>query len=272
MLKDKALKNVRAFLTSCDELINGRFIFAENMIARILQNISESDEIYTLIAECMKNFNFDKEFNRAKVKLPTKDGYFIMPENRAIVLPLVFCILVDIRDKKINFQDFLRNYFMSEEIDEFENFVKTIIVPFKETVAYCFDITEDVAQNQFDEENNEQNMPKLEQEVQENIEQNNTVVASSKRFIDRDTKMFFSAIQIICKQMLDELRNDKKVKGELRDDVEYLINNMIDCCDVYDLRNVSAYVVAVNYITKSIKSLKFLALELKHKLTELYSK
>ena len=271
MLKDKALKNVRAFLTNCDELINGKFVFAENLIARILQNISESDEIYTLIAECMKNFNFDKEFNRAKVKLPTKDGYFIMPENKAIILPLVFCILVDIRDKKINLQEFIKNYFTSEEIDGFENFAKTIILPFKETVEYCFDISESQEQNVKLEEPN-----KVENQFnQENIEKDstvNTTVATSEKFIDRDTKMFFGAIQIICRQMLDELKNDKKVKDELRDDVEYLINNMIDCCDVYDLRNVSAYIVAVNYITKSIKSLKFLSLELKYKLTELYSK
>ena len=54
MLSDTALKNVQACLASCDELINGRFIFAENIIAKILQNISDSKEIYDLIAECMQ--------------------------------------------------------------------------------------------------------------------------------------------------------------------------------------------------------------------------
>lgn len=269
MLKDKALKNVQAFLSSCDELINGRFIFAENIIAKILQDISESDEIYSLIADCMKNFNFDKEFNRARVKLPTKDGYFIMPESRAIVLPLVFCILVDIRDKKINFNEFLRNYFMSEEINEFENFAQTIIVPFKQAVAYCFDITDEV---KVDEQPEETNQTKEDQIMIEEIVRKEPELTPSEKIIDRDTKMFFDAIEIISRQMIDELKNDKKVKQDLRDDVEYLINNMIDCCNVYDLRNVSAYIVAVSYITKSIKSLKFLSQELKYKLTELYSK
>ena len=140
MLSDSALKNVHACIASCDELINGRFIFAENLIAKILQNISDSKEIYELIAECMQNFNFDREFNRAKVKLPTKDGYFVMPESKAIVLPLVFCIFVDIRDKKLNFHEFLKNYFTSEDMNEFENFAQTVVVPFKEAIKYCFDL------------------------------------------------------------------------------------------------------------------------------------
>ena len=114
MLSDTALKNVQAVLSSLDELVCGKFIFAENIIAKILVNISESDEIYELISECMKNFNFDREFNRAKVKMPTKNGYFVMPESRAVILPLVFCMFVDIRDRKINFRELLDQYFQSE--------------------------------------------------------------------------------------------------------------------------------------------------------------
>ncbi len=268
MLTDKALKDVRACLASCDELINGRFIFAENIISKILQNISDSPEIYGLIAECMKNFNFDREFNRAKVKLPTKDGYFIMPESKAIVLPLVFCILVDIRDKKINFHEFLKNYFTSENISEFENFAQTLILPFKNAIMYCFDI----------DENKSETVKNLEEEGDKQAENNEEQLQDVKEEepnkedeeVNQKVDWFTSGVSIVAKQMMDELQFDKKVQSELKSDALYLLNAILNCCEKKDTNNLSAYIVAVEYVFKPIKSLKFLTKELKAKLIEFY--
>ncbi len=267
MLTDKALKDVMACISSCDELINGRFIFAENIITKILQNISDSPEIYELIAECMKNFNFDREFNRAKVKLPTKDGYFIMPESKAIVLPLVFCILVDIRDKKLNFHEFLKNYFTSENISEFENFAQTLIVPFKNAMMYCFDIDENQSETVKklgdDEDNQEQND---EEQLQPTKEEFNVEDEVANQKID----WFTSGVDIVVKQMFEELKADKKVNADLKSDALYLLNAILNCCEKKDTNNLSAYIVAVAYVFKPIKSLKFLTKELKAKLIEFY--
>ena len=278
MLTDKALKNVQACLATCDELINGRFIFAENIIAKILQNISESDEIYGLIAECMKNFNFEKEFNRAKVKLPTKDGYFIMPESKAIVLPLVFCILVDIRDKKINFHEFVRNYFMSEDLNEFDNFTKTVIVPFKNAIAYCFDLdnkNEDFEPKEYSQTNIEElkhnNCENINDECDEQVSVNKSVNKIDKVLEgNQETRDFVEDIAIIVNQMLAELNSEKKVKEELKNDIEYLLNNMLYNCKNFDTRNLSANIVAVEYVVKPVKSLKFLARELKLRLADFF--
>lgn len=272
MLSDKALKNVQACISDLDELASGRFIFAENMIEKILQDISESNEIYGLIAECMKNFNFDKEFNRAKVKLPTKDGYFIMPESKAIVLPLVFCILVDIRDKKINFRDFLKNYFQSEEIGEFENFAKTVILPFKDAISYCFDMqTTQVA-----DEQNEQLCKKVEQvevKVEQQEQRQQAVqeeIKNQKLKIEKDNH-FFEKIIRICNQMLEGMELEKRLNKDLKDDLIYLLNNLILCAQNEDINNVGAFIVALNYIAKQVKSLRFLYMELKSELTEYYN-
>ncbi len=272
MLSDKALKNVRACLCDLDELIDGRFIFAENMIAKILQDISQSDEIYELISECMKNFNFDKEFSRAKVKLPTKDGYFIMPESKAIVLPLVFCIFVDIRDKKINFRDFLKNYFQSEGIDEFENFAKTVVVPFRDCISYCFDM-DSYPQKQLE---------KVEQKPQEIVEETPQIqkqdivqkaqseLKSEKAQSEKEEKIFEN-IKQICKQMIQNLEQEKHIKVSLKDDLTFLLNNMIIYSDKNDITNISAFVVALNYMAKNVKSIRFLYIEMKNVLAQFYS-
>ena len=263
MLSDSALKNVHACIASCDELINGRFIFAENLIAKILQNISDSKEIYELIAECMQNFNFDREFNRAKVKLPTKDGYFVMPESKAIVLPLVFCIFVDIRDKKLNFHEFLKNYFTSEDMNEFENFAQTVVVPFKEAIKYCFDLDNQnhtlVAQKP-----NEQNNNVEQTEVDEQK-------PKPKQYTDTPLSKFMADADIILKQMNDELSLDRKVKQDLKNDLQYLILCMQDCVNKLDIKNLSAYVVALSYMSVKAHPIRFLVADLKQKLGEYYS-
>ena len=267
MLSDRALKNVQACLASCDELINGRFIFAENIIAKILQNISDSKEIYDLIAECMQNFNFDREFNRAKVKLPTKDGYFVMPESKAIVLPLVFCIFVDIRDKKINFHEFVKDYFTSENMNEFENFAQTVVVPFKEAIAYCFDLDGN-KQTQNDKSQYNENSNQVDSDTKVETVQ---IVQSSSTSQGGNLSKFMDEASIILGQMKDELSSDKKIKENLKNDLEYFILCMQDCIKKLDIKNLSAYVVGLTYMTNKAHSLRFLVADLKQKLGEYYS-
>ncbi len=273
MLNDKALKSVQACLSDLDELSAGRFIFAENMIGKVLQDISESPEIYGLIAECMKSFNFDKEFNRAKVKLPTKDGYFMMPESKAIVLPLVFCILVDIRDKKLNLRDFLKNYFQSEDIGEFENFSRTVIKPFKDAISYCFGMQNNENQETKQDEELEQKAMQVEQNAKENEEERQQKVKEeikNEKLRNEKDNQFFEKIIRISNQMLEAMELEKHIKPELKDDLVYLINNLISCAKNNDINNVSAFIVALNYIAKPVKNLRFLYMELKSDLTEYF--
>lgn len=273
MLNDKALKSVQACLSDLDELSAGRFIFAENMIGKVLQDISESPEIYGLIAECMKSFNFDKEFNRAKVKLPTKDGYFMMPESKAIVLPLVFCILVDIRDKKLNLRDFLKNYFQSEDIGEFENFSRTVIKPFKDAISYCFGMQNNENQETKQDEELEQKAMQVEQNAKENEEERQQKVKEeikNEKLKNEKDNQFFEKIIRISNQMLEAMELEKRIKPELKDDLVYLINNLISCAKNNDINNVSAFIVALNYIAKPVKNLRFLYMELKSDLTEYF--
>ncbi len=271
MLSDKGLKDIHALIASCDELINGRYIFAENIIEKILYNISQSEEVYALISECMQNFNFEREFNRAKIKLPTKDGYFVMPESKAIILPLVFCILVDIRDKKINFHEFVKNYFTSEDINEFENFAQTVIVPFKNALIYCFDLDKEISNEHIREEKqlNDTQVQHVD-EAEQTEQPTEPKVEPADDDFDPRLQTFMSGVHLVCSQMRQELASDPKVKQDLKNDVDYLLNILMECTDKLDIKNVSAYIVAIDYIARPIKSLRFLAQELRQKLIEFY--
>ena len=255
MLSDTALRNIQACLASLDELSEGKFIFAENIIKKILTNISQSDEIYDLISECMKSFNFDREFNRAKVKMPTKDGYFVMPENRAVVIPLVFCILVDIRDQKINFGEFLTTYFKNEKMSEYENFAQVVIAPFKQALLYCFDMENQSGQVHIDDL---QKQEEIKQQIQQKSEETIKL------------EMFFTNIKNICNQIISIINQERKIKPEIKDDCEYLVRCIIDNTEKQDINNIAALVVAGEYVFKNVKNLRFVAKELREQIIKLY--
>ena len=273
MLSDTALRNIQACLASLDELSEGKFIFAENIIKKILTNISQSDEIYDLISECMKSFNFDREFNRAKVKMPTKDGYFVMPENRAVVIPLVFCILVDIRDQKINFGEFLTTYFKNEKMSEYENFAQVVIAPFKQALLYCFDMENqsgqvhiDDLQKQKKEQQEKEKKEEARMQKQEEIKQQ--IQQKSEETIKLE--MFFTNIKNICNQIISIINQERKIKPEIKDDCEYLVRCIIDNTEKQDINNIAALVVAGEYVFKNVKNLRFVAKELREQIIKLY--
>ncbi|MEG1500233.1 MAG: hypothetical protein RR400_04140, partial [Clostridia bacterium] len=129
-------------IKSCNELIDGKFILADSKINKILKDIAESKEVFNLLSECMLNFNFDKEFLRAKVKTPTKPGFFKIPDEKYKLLPMVFCLLVDIDSRKLDFPTFLKEYFFIPESEdsEFKNFVGDVIKPFRNAISEIFDL------------------------------------------------------------------------------------------------------------------------------------
>ena len=102
MISTKALVGLSDFTSSCEEFTSGKFIFAINKITKILKSISNCNELYDLFAECLKDFNYSKELSHAKQKLPTKKGEFIIPQDDKTLIALVFCMLVDIEEGKID--------------------------------------------------------------------------------------------------------------------------------------------------------------------------
>ena len=61
MISNKGLVSINTFMNSCDDLICGKFIFAGNKVANILKAINESPELYEVISECLKDFNYEKD-------------------------------------------------------------------------------------------------------------------------------------------------------------------------------------------------------------------
>lgn len=252
-ISNKGLMNISAFMSSCDDLINGKFIFAGNKVANILKAINESPELYEVIAECLKNFNYEKEFGRAKVKLPTKKGTFKMPEDKTILIPMVFCMLVEIQENKIDFKQFLADYFDTEDenLSQFENFANTVIVPFKNAIAYLFEIE---GENKFKPQEEKKEEPKI---------------FKKEPVLNNKQEEFFKDITNICSDILDNL-TIIKVKQDLQDDLTYLINALKQAVESKNIKNTNAYIIGTIYVLKQIRKLRKYENNFRCALEELY--
>ena len=271
-------------ILSCNELIDGKFILADSKISKILKDITESKEVYNLLSECMANFNFEREFIRAKIKLPTKPGYFKMPDEKYKILPMVFCILVDISKHKIDFQSFLKDYFSVEDgkISEYENFANEVIKPFRNAISDMFElplvIEERVqkiqkndplqdykekieAQKRFEEE-------KKEQEMEEQLKQNNM----QNQIENQEPKLtIFDDITKIVNEILATIQYDYHLKPDVKDNASIMLQGIKRACELEDFKLLNALLIGFDYVGGGIKSIRFIYKELKETIADFYS-
>lgn len=130
-------KQVENFLDAADELIGCKFLVAEYKIQKLLQALANADEIVSLIGECLEQFNRDREFAKAFIQDGSGDFVCNMPEEEYKIIALVFCTLIDIENKKIDFTDFVKRFF-GKDGNAFDEFISRMIIPFRNLIAEAF--------------------------------------------------------------------------------------------------------------------------------------
>lgn len=135
--------NVENFVKELNKFSGAKFILYEDKLSKFLTSLSANETFYSLIEKCLKGFDFEMEFKRSmnssRIALPTKAEKLIA---------LVFCILVEVDDKKIDFFKFLKTYFSADNINvSFAKFNEEMIKPFKNAaLALCQDSDAEPAQ------------------------------------------------------------------------------------------------------------------------------
>ena len=148
-------KEIEQFLVACDDLIGCKFLVAEYKLSKMLKALASAKDICNLIGECLEQFNRDREFAKAYMEDKKGNFYVEMPEEEYKIISLVFCTLVDIDGKKIDFTDFVMRFFGREE-NPYESFVQTMIVPFRNLIAEAFcgeQVQEESADGEEEDEN-----------------------------------------------------------------------------------------------------------------------
>ncbi len=252
-------ENAKKLIELCDELMSSKILFADKKIDKILECIAVSPDIYDLLSECMSQFNKEKEFDRAFVKSSSGKKSFIMPKEEFKVLAFVFCLLADIGSGKLKFDELVANYFADGNKISPQNFMETVIVPFKTLIGEAFGI-----------ENPEEHIQTV-SEVNMNVEE----LTPEQRLkilpfpIERSSNYLkdpsgacqtFLFAKDTAVEMIERLNEERQ--SEQTEDVMLMLHCAIIACLEQDLDLLSGIVLGLKYACRGIKSLKYLVKEL----------
>lgn len=247
------LIKISEFINSIEGLIEGKFILADIKISNLLNMIAKNAALYNYIKQCLIDFSFDKELSRAEVKNRFNNGEFKMPTETHKIVAFVFCLLVECDAKRMDFYGFINENFASNKyVSEYGNFSNTVIVPFKNAIIAHF----------YSEETLEEN----ENQIEESFEEEQEVVVEQQPKED-----IFVSLKTILERMLDNIMLDRKIKSHDKENLTYMVNNIIYSMKYKDLNIVNAFIAVLDILADKYVSLRLPLKDIKTELLKYYS-
>ena len=135
------------FTSSINQLIESPLIMVDKKIANLLQAVTRVPALMKTLQDTVKASSYATEFSRAKVTLTRPDGTLErklkLPAEQTRIFTFVVCLLMQVDSGKLNFIDFLKEYFYQEDSnDSYTIFVAEVLKPFKqagESILYTQD-------------------------------------------------------------------------------------------------------------------------------------
>lgn len=244
-------ENIKIFIDSCDDLISSKYLVAEYKLQIMLKALADAQEVCDLIGECLEQFNRDREFAKAYVHNGHGGFKFVMPEEEYKMIALVFCTLVDIDNKKIDFSDFVRRFFGENE-NPFQSFLEEMIVPFRHLIAEAFGF-----ENQETEVQSEENTVEKEEEKENKLYSYFDIPEDAEEDYDEDEDDFAKA-QKLAVQIISQLefaKQDDVVKTVIK-----ICRAIVKTTDLHDEDVAESFAFALKCC--KVKPAKYLIKEL----------
>ncbi len=267
-LNAKELNEIQDFVDACNEFINGKFILADMKISKILKAIAISGDIYNLLAECMINFDFEYELKKCCVKTGTENASFVLPTETYKLIPIVFCLLVQIDSKRIDFNYFLKTQFpfANGQNEEYDRFSAQVIIPFRDSIAGLFGVSTEVRKK----EEPKEELSIIDQKIKEQLE-NAKLAQEEEEKEEFEEVVEETPVQEVTieKTPLDILFEEIKTQAEYmqqlapyikktvrRENVVIILKGLIKVCELKDMLLLSSLMIAINEVGGAEKVLK----------------
>lgn len=246
------LIKISEFINSVEGLINGKFILADIKISNLLNMIASNTALYNYIKHCLIDFSFEKELSRADVKNRFNNGEFKLPLEKEKVVAFVFCLLVECDAKRMDFYGFINENFKSaSNLSEYANFSNTVLIPFKNIIIehfYTEEPEEDI------EKQSSENL------VETNMEETENVVND-----------IYTSLKDILTTMLDNVTIDRKIKSQDKENLIYIIKNIIYSLKYKDLNITNAFVSVLDILADKYACLRLPLKDIKSELLKYYT-
>ena len=240
-------ETLKQFIDTCDEFVSAKFLSYKKPLINLLESIRADKKIFGLIEYLSKNIDVNKEISKARVKLPTKPGYFVLPKESEIMLPLVYAVIEDICLDRVDGDKFFNDYFIGEsELPPFRNFANELIVPFKAFFVKNYEYIE------------LDNVDKVEEkEIKED---------------ENSVEDYINMIENLTKDLIAIVEQETRLSEDLQDDAIYLLKTLLSACEKKEIKYINSLIIALNYMSKKIKCLRFYVFDMKQHMYDLYSK
>ncbi len=255
---------IRDFVASCNDLSNGKFLLVDSKIHNIIKKIQESEELYALIDGLLSGYSFEKEFSHAIIQFVGRPPKFEVPNDPSKLIPLVYSIFVKIDDKSFDFSNFLSTYYHFGEENDFLNFSKDVVIPFKNVISAIFELDDN--DNAIKSSEELAIVDKKIKDEDKNMAENTFINEVNESKFDK----IFAELEKLLFDMQTEIDFDLKIKSEIRENANLLINAMIEACEMQNLNILNGLIVGFEFIAPKIKCIKFLYLEFKRVMLGLY--
>lgn len=227
------LENLQIFN---QETITGKYLDLKKQISIFVKEI-DNDEIFSkLISELSLEVDANKLIQQGKVKTPTKPGYFVLPNKYEEYIPVIYTIFTDIVNGTCDLRAFILDYFDGEE----HVFIDKLFKPFSKFLIANFELIK--------------NEYKGEEKMGDALKVERYAVEVSR----------------IVDEMLAIMEQEKRLHIEVKEDVEYLLNTLLDACKKEDLKYINALIISFSYMVHKVKFLRFYSIELKQKMIDFY--
>lgn len=261
-VKAEQVTRVASFISSVNNLINGKFILADVKIAEVLKKIGSSDELFNFVSKALIGFNFEKEFRKAEIKNRFNGGVFKLPSSAKEAVALVFCLLVEFDTKRIDFYDFIKeNFPTTNNKGDHNSFANTILVPFRDIIASEFGLSK---------EDNEALVKELETQVKKEQEE-----IMAKEAIEKEIKtkedILFESVDKIAKNLYEIIKKDNKLKNDKKEDILFILKGIIYSGKYKDIKILNSLLVCFEHLSHKVTSIKFVYAELKNLLVKYYN-
>lgn len=264
-LTSEQVGEIKKFISSCDDMINGKFILADIKILKILNMIANSEPLCKYIQQCMIGFNFEREYGKASVKNRLSGTTFVPPSEHDKLIAMVFCLLVEFDKKHIDFYAFINQNFETLTAGgEYNLFAKTLLVPFRDIIANHFGLLNEQESSAINNKTESAFTPNQPQEAE------NFTPQLEEEPQDESLKIW-EDIASLCDSLMSTILMDRKIKQDDKDSFIYVLKSIKYSLRYEDMRLVSALVTSLNLLLIKVKSTKFMMEDLKSMIKTYYS-
>ena len=134
---------VKDFLDKCEEMRSCKFIMATTKIRDLLKSIVNSSELYELFNTVVSKFDYSAAKRRCLLDGNNgvySSSYVVLPDTMGERLAFIFCLLAEFDRDEVNFNAFLRRYYMRDGsyYSSYHAFCDEIIVSLEDIIREVY--------------------------------------------------------------------------------------------------------------------------------------